>query len=149
VTSAVLDSSIALTWCFDNETSPETERLLDRVRDDGAIVPALWYIELGNVLLHAEKHGRISTSGVAGRLALLADLPLMTDQETTARSWREILTLARTEGLTTYDATYLELALRYGVPLLTKDKDLADAAGRLGVTVLPDRAARKTRGRGK
>jgi predicted nucleic acid-binding protein len=149
VTSAVLDSSIALTWCFDDETSPETENLLDRVRDNGAIVPALWYIELGNVLLQAEKRGRISLSGVASRLALLADLPLTTDQETTARAWREILTLARTEGLTTYDATYLELALRRGVPLLTKDKDLADAAGRLGVTVLPDQATRKKRDRGE
>jgi predicted nucleic acid-binding protein len=146
VTWAVLDSSIALTWCFDDETSPDTERLLDRVRDEGAIVPGLWYVELGNVLLQAEKRGRITVSGVAGRLALLRDLPLTTDQETTARAWREILALARTEGLTTYDATYLELALRHGRPLLTKDKDLAAAARRLGVVVLPEPAGRRKRG---
>ncbi len=146
MTWAVLDSSIALTWCFDDETSPDTERLLDRVRDEGAIVPGLWYVELGNVLLQAEKRGRITVSGVAGRLALLRDLPLTTDQETTARAWREILALARTEGLTTYDATYLELALRHGLPLLTKDKDLAAAARRLGVVVLPEPAGRRKRG---
>ncbi len=146
MTWAVLDSSIALTWCFDDETSPDTERLLDRVRDEGAIVPGLWYVELGNVLLQAEKRGRITVSGVAGRLALLRDLPLTTDQETTARAWREILALARTEGLTTYDATYLELALRHGRPLLTKDKDLAAAARRLGVVVLPEPAGRRKRG---
>jgi predicted nucleic acid-binding protein len=69
---------------------------------------------------------------------LLADLPISTDQEMVARAWREVLTLARTEGLTTYDATYLELALRYSLPLLTKDKTLAAAARRLGVVALPD-----------
>jgi predicted nucleic acid-binding protein len=93
---------------------------------------------LGNVLLNAEKRGRISMSGVTGRLALLAELPIVVDQETTARAWRDILTLARNEGLTTYDATYLELSLRLGLPLLTKDGDLAGAAKRLGVVVLPD-----------
>jgi predicted nucleic acid-binding protein len=127
-----------LTWCFDDEACPETEKLLDRVRDEGAVVPALWYLELGNVLLNAEKRGRISMSGVTGRLALLAELPIVVDQETTNRAWRDILTLARNEGLTTCDATYLELSLRLGLPLLTKDGDLAGAARRLGVVVLPD-----------
>jgi predicted nucleic acid-binding protein len=84
--SVVVDSSVALAWCFADEASPATEDLLDRVRDEGALVPALWYLELGNVLLSAEKRGRISMSGIAGRLALLAQLPIMIDQETTARA---------------------------------------------------------------
>lgn len=137
MSAVVIDSSIALTWCFEDEASPETDALFDRVRDDGAVVPALWYLELSNVLLQAEKRGRIRAGDVMARLQLIADLPISVDQETTPRAWREILTLARTEGLTTYDATYLELALRRGLPLLTRDGDLGAAARRLRVAVLP------------
>jgi predicted nucleic acid-binding protein len=135
--SAVIDSSVALSWCFEDEASSESDALFERVRYDGAIVPALWHLELGNVLLQAEKRGRISAGDVALRLELIGELPISVDRETTSRAWREILTLARAERLTTYDATYLELALRRGLPLLTKDRDLASAARRLGVAVLP------------
>jgi predicted nucleic acid-binding protein len=69
------------------------------------------------------------------RLELIADLPITTDNETTARAWREIFALARAEGLTTYDATYLELAIRRGFPLMTKDAALIAAAGRSGVAI--------------
>jgi predicted nucleic acid-binding protein len=137
VTEVVIDSSVALTWCFEDEASPETDRLFERVRDDGAVVPGLWYLELSNVLLQAEKRGRISAGDITTRLNLIAELPISVDQETTVRAWHEILTLARAERLTTYDATYLELALRRGIPLLTKDNELAQAAMRLGVAVLP------------
>lgn len=137
MSAVVIDSSIALSWCFEDEASPETDRLFERVRDDGAIVPGLWHLELGNVLLQAEKCGRISAADVAMRLELIAELPISTDPETTARAWREILTVARAERLTTYDATYLELAMRRGLPLLTKDGELLRAAKRLGVDASP------------
>jgi predicted nucleic acid-binding protein len=137
VSAVVIDSSIALTWCFEDEASPETDVLFDRIRDEGAVVPGLWHLELNNVLLQAEKRGRIGTCDVAARLDLIAELPILIDQETTGRAWREILIIARAEGLTTYDAAYLELAVRRGLPLLTKDKELAGAAKRLGVVVLP------------
>jgi predicted nucleic acid-binding protein len=137
VTAGIVDSSIALTWCFEDEASPETDRLFERVRDDGAVVPGLWHLELANVLLQAEKRGRISRAEIAMRLTLIADLPISIDQQTTPRAWREILSLARTENLTAYDAAYLELAERCGLPLMTRDKALADAAQRLGVTVFP------------
>lgn len=137
VTEVVIDSSIALTFCFEDEASPETDALFERVRDEGAVVPALWHLELSNVLLQAEKRGRITASDVATRLELITELPISVDQETTVRAWREVLTMARTERLTTYDATYLELAVRRGLPLLTKDNDLAEAARRLDVVVLP------------
>lgn len=133
----VVDSSIALSWCFEDEASPETDLLLDRVRDEGAVVPGLWHLELSNVLLQAEKGGRISRGEVATRLDLIAALPIATDQETTTRAWRETLTIARVEGLTTYGAAYLELAVRRGLPLLTKDTELARAAKRMGVEALP------------
>jgi predicted nucleic acid-binding protein len=133
---------MALTWCFEDEASPETDRLFERVRDDGAVVPGLWHLELGNVLLQAERRGRISTGDVKTRLDLMAELPITVDQETTARAWREVLTLARAQRLTTYDATYLELAARRGLSLLTKDYALAQAAIRLRIAVFPNPRAR-------
>lgn len=137
MTAAVIDASIALSWCFEDEATPATDRLFEQVRDAGAIVPGLWHLELGNVLLQAEKRGRISAGDVAVRLELIAELPISVDQETTARAWRDTLNLARAERLTNYDAAYLELALRRSLPPLTKDDDLARAARGRGVTVLP------------
>jgi predicted nucleic acid-binding protein len=135
VSALVIDSSAALSWCFEDEATPESDTLFERVRDQGALVPGLWHLEVANVLLQAEKRGRIATSDVATRLELIAELPIATDTETTARAWREILALARAEGLTTYDASYLELAVRRGLPLHTKDEALIAAAERSGVAV--------------
>ena len=135
MSALVIDSSAALSWCFEDEATPESDTLFERVRDQGALVPGLWHLEVANVLLQAEKRGRIATSDVATRLELIAELPIATDTETTARAWREILALARAEGLTTYDASYLELAVRRGLPLHTKDEALIAAAERSGVAV--------------
>lgn len=134
--SVVIDSSVALTWCFEDEASAQSDALFERVRDDGAMVPTLWYLELANVLLQAEKRGRITAADVATRLELIADLPITADHETAARAWREVIALARAEGLTAYDAAYLELAIRRGLPLSSRDGAVVDAARRLGVTVL-------------
>ena len=133
MSALVIDSSAALSWCFEDEVSPESDALFEQVRDQGAIVPGLWHLEVANVLLQAERRGRITTGDVAMRLELIAELPITTDNETTARAWREILALARAEGLTTYDATYLELAIRRGLPLQTKNEALITAAKRTGV----------------
>jgi predicted nucleic acid-binding protein len=132
----VIDASIALAWCFEDEASPGTDLVLEHVRDRGAIVPALWHLELGNVLLQAEKRSRIAMAEIAARLELIAALPIEVDQETTAHAWRETLALARAQGLTTYDAAYLELAVRRGIPLVTKDETLRVAAERLGVPTI-------------
>jgi predicted nucleic acid-binding protein len=89
--------------------------------------PDFRHLEVANVLLQAERVGRITTGDVATRLELIAELPIATDNETTQRAWREILALARAEGLTTYDASYLELAIRRALPLQTKDTALIAA----------------------
>jgi predicted nucleic acid-binding protein len=132
----VLDCSIAAAWLFADEARPETDNLLEHLRDhgaddgagDGALVPNLWHLEVANVLLQAEKRGRITAAQIAARLELLASLPIVTDGETGPRAFREILTLARAHTLTTHDAAYLELAIRRGVPLATQDKALVRAA---------------------
>ena len=133
----VLDCSVAVAWLFGDEATPETDALLDRLKDSGALVPVLWRLELGNVLAQAEKHKRITAIQIAKHLDLLDRLPIATDTETESRAFREILTLARTEGLTTYDAVYLKLAMRRGLDLATRDKQLVRAARRLQVETLP------------
>jgi predicted nucleic acid-binding protein len=137
MSAVVVDASVALSWCFEDETSPESEAVLDRVRVEGAMVPGLWHVEVANVLVQVEKRGRLASSDVAEAIALLSRLHVRVDDETTARAWREILSLARAEGLTAYDASYLELAIRLGLSLATKDRALARAAKRAGVVVLP------------
>lgn len=132
----VLDASIALAWCFDDEASEDADLLAERLRDHGAFVPNLWHLELSNVLLQAERRGRITAADIAVRLRLLGQLPIETDAETHLRATRDTLALARAERLTAHDAAYLELAMRRGLPLASRDQDLRAAAKRLGVGVL-------------
>ena len=73
--SLVIDCSVAVAWCIDDEASPETDALLERVRDEGGLVPGLWHLELGNVLLQAERRGRLSARDVAARPRAAADAP--------------------------------------------------------------------------
>jgi len=136
VTAFVIDCSVAVTWCFEDEATPASDGLLDRLGDEPAAAPAIWPLELGNVLAMAERRGRIDAAQLAEFVALLRDLPVAIDEETPQRALDEVLALARAEGLTTYDATYLELAMRLGVPLATQDKALRKAAEKLGTPVL-------------
>lgn len=133
----MLDASIALAWCFNDEITAEVDALLDRVRLHGAVVPSLWHLELGNGLLAAERRGRAIEGGMSVRLELFERLRIEIDPETTARAWREILVLAKAERLTLYDASYLELAVRRGLPLATRDAELGSAAKRAGIVVMP------------
>lgn len=134
----VLDCSVAVSWCFEDEAAEKTDALLELARDEGAVVPSLWYLELGNVLLQAERRGRLSAADTTTSLALINDLPIVMDDETGLRALRETLTLARMEQLTSYDAAYLELAMRRGLPLATKDRSLRAAAERIGVRAIPE-----------
>lgn len=137
MTGFVLDCSIAVAWCFEDEASDTCDALLERVRDEGALVPSLWYLELGNVMIQAERRGRIMPADVSIRLELIGDLPISADNETSPRALHEILALARAQNLTTYDAAYLELAIRHGLPLATNDKRLRNAGISTGVQVIP------------
>jgi predicted nucleic acid-binding protein len=136
VTPLVLDCSLAMAWCFEDEASPEADAILDRVRDAGASVPALWSWEVANVLVVAARRGRIKPGDVSARLTLLAALPIRADSEGLARAWRETVLLAQAHGLSVYDAAYLELATRLGADLVTRDKALASAAREVGIRVL-------------
>ena len=136
MTAFVLDSSVALSWFFDDEQSDAADRLLDQLATETAAVPALWYFEMVNVLAISERRRRTTAARVAEFVTRLSDLDLDVDREPDACVFGAVLTLARSERLSGYDAAYLELAMRLGLPLATKDEALAGAAERLGVTVL-------------
>jgi len=128
---------VAVAWCFEDEASPPTDALLQRVRDGGGLVPTLWYWEVANVLTFAVRKKRLSADAAATRFSLLQALPITTDPEAQRRAWRETFLLAQAHTLTAYDAAYLELARRTGLPLASKDGDLRNAARNIGVEVLP------------
>lgn len=130
----VLDCSIAVAWIFSDEASPATEEILDRVSREGALVPALWHLELGNVLVMAERRGRLTWAEAQHRLKLLGHLGVET---AVSADTGPVIDLARAERLTVYDATYLHLALSGGFELATLDRPLGAAAKRLGVRVVP------------
>jgi predicted nucleic acid-binding protein len=138
LTDFVLDCSVAATWFFADEKAPETDILRQRAIDKGAVVPSLWHLEIGNVFWMAEKRGRMKTSDTVIHMDFIKLLPLEIDATPLTHSLPEILSLSRLHNLTVYDATYLELALRRGIALATRDKALRQAAEKLGLTVLPD-----------
>jgi predicted nucleic acid-binding protein len=97
------------------------------------LVPRLWHPEVANVLLVGERRGRGSQADSAKWLSFLSNLPVVDDGATEAKAWSDTLNLARQQGLSEYDASYLELALREGVPLATLDAKLKGAAQAVGV----------------
>ena len=132
----VLDASVTMAWCFEDEATPETWSVLDRLASEGAIVPALWPLEVGNILTQAERRQRTTAARISQFIEQLATLPIRVDDETAAHALSETLSLARSDKLTTYDAAYLELTMRRALPLATKDEALRDAAGRNGVDLI-------------
>ena len=136
MTHLVLDASVALSWCFENEATGAADRVLERLANEAASVPVIWHLEVANVLALSERRRRITPAGSAEFIALLETLAIVVDDETPLRAFGRVLDLAREERLTAYDAAYLELAMRLGIPLASKDGDLCDAAERLGVSVL-------------
>lgn len=134
--SFVLDSSVSLAWCFDDERADATDALLERVVESGSVAPALWPLEVLNALATAERRGRLDEERGRRLAGFLQDLPVRLDAETCDQAWQVTSQLASRFGLTIYDATYLELAQRTALPLATLNQELRAAATTLGVTVL-------------
>jgi predicted nucleic acid-binding protein len=132
----VVDASITLAWCFTDEATEKSQALLRRVIDDGCMAPGIWPIECANILIAAERTGRVSAADLKENIAKLQSLDVEVDDEMPARSFTDILHLARQHRLTSYDAAYLELALRRKLPLATKDKQLQETARRAGVALI-------------
>jgi predicted nucleic acid-binding protein len=132
----VIDNSIVMFWCFEDESSENADRILEILASSTAFTPSIWPLEVGNVLFVAERKNRITHADSTRFLALLAALPIVVEQESPNRMLKEILSLAREYDLSSYDASYLDLAMRKGVPIATTDKNLIKAADRVNVSIL-------------
>lgn len=128
MTQVVLDSSVTLAWIYPEETTEPVRQVFDLVIDAGAWVPALWSLEVANVLELGVRRGRTDARFRDATLADLAQLPIRVDDETVRQAWGATLHLAEQHRLTLYDAAYLELARRRGLPLATLDDSLRAAA---------------------
>ncbi|MEX2492180.1 MAG: type II toxin-antitoxin system VapC family toxin [Nitrospirales bacterium] len=133
----VLDSSVALGWILPDKTNSTLDALCDRLTDDIALVPPVWPLEVGNVLLIAVKRGRLAAKDVSQLARELRALPVEIDAASTERAMEETLALAKKYDLTTYDASYLELAQRRHLPLATLDTKLRQACLSANMLVLP------------
>lgn len=134
--SLVLDSSATLSWCFVDERTPAATKLLRRVAEAGALVPALWRLEVANGLLVAVRRSRMTKQERDATLRDLAQLSIVVDPETDDHAWTATLQLADRFGLTAYDAAYLELARRRRIALASLGRPLRQAAAALAIELL-------------
>lgn len=129
----VLDCSIALCWYFQDEADPYADGVAKQLISAEALVPSLWPLEVANAVLMGERRKRSTQADAQRWIAVLETLPIALDGETAAHAWNDTLSLARAQNLSAYDAAYLELALRAGLPLATLDAKLKAAAQAVGV----------------
>ena len=132
----ILDCSVTVSWFIPDEFSKNSLNIRDKIREKGAIVPTIWSLEVGNVLLISERRKRITKEQRQKALYILKDLPIKTDELTFKNAWFETIELAEKYNLTLYDACYLELVLRYNSILATFDNNLKQAAKLAGVILL-------------
>jgi predicted nucleic acid-binding protein len=133
----VFDTSVTMAWCFDDERTPQTEAMLDRlVAGSPAVVATIWPLEVANVLSLAASKRRITQARRRQFLAMLESMPITVDAHSMKSVFADVLQVAEQFHLTAYDASYLELSMRLALPLATLDKPLRNAAARAGVVVL-------------
>ena len=124
----IIDNSVVMAWCFKDEISPYADAVLGNLEFATGYVPSIWPLEVCNVLLVAERRNRISEAGITRFITLLNELPILVEQESEDRMFKEIFALAREHKLSSYDASYLDLAMRKGLPIATLDKNLIASA---------------------
>lgn len=132
----VVDCSVAMAWLFQDEATAKTTALLNRLATETAVVPAWWFIEITNVLAMAERKRRITPTQSDAFIADLGKLAVERDDDAPDRAFTHLLGLCRTHQLTSYDAIYLDLAIRRSLPLATLDEELRRTAKKLGVSLL-------------
>lgn len=129
----VVDNSVVVGWHISSQATPYTEAMLDALATDTAHVPALWALEFSNVLRKAVVGGKISEARARDIMKFQAGLPVVVHDDVADPA--ENLALALRYGLSSYDAAYLELAMRLQLPIAAKDGALCDAALAAGVAV--------------
>jgi predicted nucleic acid-binding protein len=131
----VIDCSVAMAWCFEDENGDLAEAVLECLSNTEAWVPSLWPVEVADVLLLAERRERLTSADSTRFVQLLSSLPIQVDDSAHERALGPVLSTGRELGLSAYDATYLELAMRLGAQLATADERLREACRRSGVPV--------------
>ena len=134
--SFVIDNSVVISWCFKDQSSRYADTILDRLVESTAVVPPIWPLEVVNVLLVAERRNRLSEADSIRFITLLSQLPISVEQVQPESLMVEILALAREHKLSSYDASYLNLAMNKGVPIATLDKGLRFAAKKAQVPII-------------
>jgi predicted nucleic acid-binding protein len=129
----VLDCSVTMAWCFDDEATPYTDGVRDSLADNRAVVPTIWPLEAANATVMGGRRTLLDEARSKRFFELLEALPIAVDDETSSRAFGDIVHLARTYQLSAYDAAYLELAIRRGLPLACNDGNLKTAAVAAGV----------------
>jgi len=132
----VLDASVTLAWCFVDESSEMADRVLDQLEREEALAPAIWPLEVANGLRTAERRGRLDLAGLAQVRELLTALPVEVEGVPLDAALGAVAELARQLDLTAYDASYLALAARRGLPLATADDRLRRACDQAGVELV-------------
>jgi predicted nucleic acid-binding protein len=129
----VLDCSVTMAWYFKDEANAYARAVRRSLGGLRAVVPALWPLEVANILIIGERRQRSTEAEASKWLSYLQMLPIQVDDETAARAWSDILHVARSYDLSAYDASYLELAIRLGLPLASLDDRLKATAASAGV----------------
>jgi len=129
----VLDCSVTMAWCFENEADPRADAVLNSMSKATACVPCLWGLEVANVLLVGERRGRLTEADVSAFASRMQQMPIEQEPTPDMETVNRVLALARHHGLSAYDAAYLELAMRLAIPLATLDAKLQAAARNAGV----------------
>jgi predicted nucleic acid-binding protein len=133
--SFVLDNSVVTGWYLPDQATAYTQAIATRLESEKALVPPLWQLELANALKTACTRGKLSQEVARQILDALGTLPIEVDPRP-APGQRQLFELAMRYKLSSYDAAYLELAMRHGLPIATQDAQLKDAALAAGVMVL-------------
>jgi predicted nucleic acid-binding protein len=131
----VLDCSLTMAWCFDDEGTSYTHAVRDSLAVAQAVVPSLWCLEVANATIMGERRKRLDEARSQRFIVLLEALPIVVDHENSSRAFGDVMHLARAHQLSAYDAAYLELAIRRGLPLACLDGKLKTAAGAAGVVL--------------
>ena len=132
-TRFVLDGSVTLAWFFADEADAYADKVLASFPSAEAVVPGVWPLEVANAVIMAERRKRSTVAQASKWLGILGSLPVSIDGETASRAWGDVLNVARTYNLSSYDAAYLELAIRLGLPQATLEKALKAACANAGV----------------
>ena len=131
----MVDASVALAWCFPDESSDYADAVLVALEGRTILVPAIWGLEIANAVLAGERSKRLRQPEIRRFVTLLESLSLVQDVQPVSDHMSNVLPMAREYGLSAYDAAYLELSIRHGAPLATLDGKLQKAARKAGIEV--------------